>query len=98
MIKVVVKETRRSRSWKNMRGGDLPCEGQSARLLVEPLFPSKGLLHLRWKSINHRVPDGPGELQEMRIKGAKGLDGRHIGRMRIVLIENARIPVVHDQA
>ena len=58
------------------------------------LLAAERALHLRREAVDHRVPDRPGELDEVRVEATERVRPVEVDRPRVVLVEDPRLAVV----
>ncbi len=94
---VVVEEARRpGRGHDERRVEDLHV-AERPRELRDPLLVAEDLLGVVGVVVDHRVPDGSGELEEQRIQRPVREEPVRLGRARVVHVQHADLAVVDDQ-
>ncbi len=95
---VVVEEAGRPGGRDDVGRANLFGEPQGAGKLVVALLAAQRVHHLLRVEVDHRVPDGAGELEEMGVVGAEVGQHIEIDRARVVLVEDAHLAIVHAEA
>src|SRR5579863_8067758 len=98
MEQVIIEEAGWASRRHNKGSSNLLRIAQSSRHLILAFLATQGLHHLLRELVDHWVPDGTGELQEMGVEWAKLGQDIQVDGARVVLVKDTCLAIVDDQA